>query len=139
MDDKQFETCRWYADRLRGRHVTSGPWWSIVCRYVPLFDEVVRLRSEIDRLNAELANLKKNLSKETIRWFAERSGFIMVWESWRDNMLKQGRNVPEIRMNKETLPANDIELDTEIAFDVIDDFAFWALSHPHPEPPEVSK
>ncbi len=82
----------------------------------------------------ELAAMKENLSYVAICWFAKSDGYKEVWRSWRDNMLKQGRGVPQARMDIKTLPQEDIELDTAIAREVIQDFVEWAKSHPHPEP-----
>jgi len=73
----------------------------------------------------------QNLTVKTIREFAKTSGAMQVWRTWRDTMLKQGRQVKPEYMNWVILPQRDIELDAEIAFCVIDDFITWALSHPH--------
>ena len=79
--------------------------------------------------NTRAGEIRQIPSEETIGEFANASGYIEVWRSWRDNMLAQGRTVPDIRMSKETLPKNDIELDRAIAHDVIADFCAWYWSH----------
>jgi hypothetical protein len=52
-------------------------------------------------------------------------GAKIVWQAWRDNMIRQGRYVPEERMSWETLPEQDKELDESIYEDVIN--AYIAL------------
>ncbi|MFA5154338.1 MAG: DUF551 domain-containing protein [Clostridia bacterium] len=47
-----YEDTKFYADKLRGHCNTSGPWWSTLLRFVPMFDEVTRLRLEIERLQS---------------------------------------------------------------------------------------
>jgi len=69
------------------------------------------------------------LSGDDIRDYAIGNGYLEVWRSWRDNMLKQERGVASKFLVLETLPARDVELDVEIAFDVIRDFIIWYNAH----------
>lgn len=62
-----------------------------------------------------------------IRQYAERNGWIEVWRSWRDNMLSQGREVAQERMDFHTLSEQDVQLDKWLAEDVVQDFLIWAL------------
>ena len=54
FDPKRFyDDCRFYADKLRGRHITSGPWWSVITRFVALFDRAEYLEKENAKLRAD--------------------------------------------------------------------------------------
>jgi hypothetical protein len=63
-----------------------------------------------------------------IHEYADENGALQVWKSWRDTMLSQNRNVDEKFMSL-PIPTCDMELDSQIAFDVVDDFLMWAISH----------
>jgi hypothetical protein len=71
--------CSWFADKHRGKNKQSGPYWSTIIRFTPLFDEAVRLQNQfrtllksievgdakqmdIDKLQAENEKLKKMLA-----------------------------------------------------------------------------
>jgi hypothetical protein len=45
-----YKDCKSFADALRGRHTTSGPWWATLLRFVPMFDEITFLREKIQSL-----------------------------------------------------------------------------------------
>ncbi len=78
----------------------------------------------------EIKKLIANSNTETIKQFAKHNGALQVWKSWRDTMLQQNREVNPKFMDL-PIPERDMELDAQIAFDVISDFIFWASSHPH--------
>jgi hypothetical protein len=103
------------------------------CKFLGLTAE--NLASQLAALREEN---KYHFTDGFINWFADHNGYLEVWRSWRDTMVEQGRNVPAIRMDMNTLPQNDIELDQTIAFDVIRDFVDYIQSHPHPLPPPPS-
>lgn len=65
------------------------------------------------------------MRSQIINSFAERVGTQAVHRSWRDNKLRQGRDVPEIQMHWDTLPLQDKDLDCEIAKDVARCFLDW--------------
>ena len=66
---------------------------------------------------------------DDINEYAHANGWAEVWRSWRDTILQQGRNVDNSYMKFETLPQRDRLLDTQIAYDVINDFLAWYYSH----------
>lgn len=45
---------KYYADRYRGKHKTSGPHWSAVNRIPAMYDEIVRLQEELEETKKEL-------------------------------------------------------------------------------------
>ncbi len=53
-----YEDTKFYADKLRGHCNTSGPWWSTLLRFVPMFDEVTRLQSSLTVAQEENKRLK---------------------------------------------------------------------------------
>ena len=57
--------------------------------------------------------------------YARVNGSIEVHRAWRDKMLEQSRDVPESRMEYETLSDDDKVLDATIAFEVISDYLAW--------------
>lgn len=80
----------------------------------------------------------KNLTKQQIEWafseeaireFSDASGAFEVHRSWRDTMLSQSREVADSRMKFGGLSQQDIELDRQIAFDVISDYIVYIGSH----------
>ena len=56
---KLLEDCRWFADRHRGKHKTSGPHWSTIIRFVKLYDYACELEAALVEI-AEKAGTKKN-------------------------------------------------------------------------------
>jgi hypothetical protein len=60
-----------------------------------------------------------------VEQFAQEVGARQVWRIWRDQMLSQGRHVPEERMEWETLPEQDKRLDERIAISVVFAFLSW--------------
>lgn len=44
--------CAWFADKHRGNHAQSGPYWSTIIRFPKLYDEAVRLQKRVDTLEA---------------------------------------------------------------------------------------
>jgi hypothetical protein len=63
-----------------------------------------------------------------IREYCKLNGAIQVWSTWRSKMISQGRDVSN-KFHSWPIPARDIELDSLIAFDVIDDFLVWIGTH----------
>ena len=45
---------KWYADRYRGKHKTSGPHWSAINRIPLMFDELVRINCAMESWRNEL-------------------------------------------------------------------------------------
>ncbi len=62
--------------------------------------------------------------KKIVAEYAKRNGALQVWKSWRDTMLAQGRDVDD-KFLRLPIPERDMELDAQIAADVIDDFLVW--------------
>lgn len=56
-----YEDTKFYADKLRGHCNTSGPWWSTLLRFVPMFDEVTRLQSALTTAQEENKRYKDAL------------------------------------------------------------------------------
>ena len=42
--------CAWFAEKHRGKNKQSGPHWSTIIRFTPLFDEAVRLQNQFRTL-----------------------------------------------------------------------------------------
>ena len=61
--------------------------------------------------------------------FAESNGAQELHRSWRDNMLEQEREVSSERMEWDTLPRKDKQLDLRIANDLYQDFYTWLRGH----------
>ena len=55
-------------------------------------------------------------------------GAFEVWRSWKDTMLKQGRAVAD-KFLELPIPKQDMELDRQIAEDVVTDFLVWVEGH----------
>ena len=72
-----------------------------------------------------------SISSRKLVEFAKKNGAREVHRSWRDKMLQQGREVSKQRKNFLALDLNDVELDAQIAYDVILDFLVWIQSHGH--------
>ena len=90
-------------------------------------DLIAELSDEIAALERETEGLMMLLSQDTIEEFAKANGGREVHRSWRDTMLRQGRNVPEVRMVWEELPMYDRNLDCTISKDAILDYTTWVL------------
>jgi hypothetical protein len=56
VDNEILNDCKWYADKHRGKNVKSGPHWSTVIRFTPLFDEAVRLQQRVDTLERYISD-----------------------------------------------------------------------------------
>ncbi len=69
------------------------------------------------------------LLEKIIKEYAE-SGAFEVWRSWRDTMIAQGRPVKDELMAL-PIPDRDMELDAQIARDVVEDFLAWVDAHHH--------
>lgn len=86
-----------------------------------------RHRAELGRARTESTGDELNpLAPEAIAKCAQSFG-VVVWRSWRNNMLKQGREVAEKRMRWDTLPQQDKDLDCQIYEDVARHFAKWLM------------
>ena len=48
--------CAWFAEKHRGKNKQSGPHWSTIIRFTPLFDEAARLQQRVDTLEAYIAD-----------------------------------------------------------------------------------
>ncbi len=94
---------------------------------------------QVDQSQDALAGLAREVLEKAekandddfVKWFSSTNGAAEVWRSWKDNMLAQCRNVTQERLNWDTLPQIDKELDAKIAYDVISDFLFYIKTHPH--------
>ena len=53
------DDCRQFANRHRGRHVTSGPHWSLIIRFVKLFDYACQMEMALDEI-ADQAGTNRN-------------------------------------------------------------------------------
>lgn len=53
------QDCTQFAERHRGKHRTSGPHWSLIIRFVKLFDYAARLEMALQEI-AERAGTSKN-------------------------------------------------------------------------------
>ena len=82
----------------------------------------------LDELRARVDWLESQLSDTAIQGFAVRHGARALWQAWRDTMINQGRPVAAERMDWDTLPEIDKELDTAIAAEVLYKFALHILS-----------
>jgi len=51
------EDCKYYAHKYRGNNRKSGPYWSTMARFVPLYDEAVRLQGLVDAYENDLVLL----------------------------------------------------------------------------------
>ena len=95
-------------------------------------NRIAELERERDAANkrakqaeAELDLYNRNLSLDAIRAIAEINSGKELHRSWRDTMLSQGRHVLAERMVWDLLPTQDKELDIQIAYDVLSDFAAY--------------
>lgn len=53
------EDCQQFAERHRGRYVTSGPHWSLIIRFVKLFDYACQMEAALKEI-ADQAGTNKN-------------------------------------------------------------------------------
>lgn len=74
-------------------------------------------------------------SNKYVLGYSSLLGATEVYRSWRDHMLAQGREIKTEQRQWETLPEQDKELDAQIAFDVIKDFATHLRLYPPPVTP----
>jgi len=61
--DFNIEDMRYFADRHRGKHKTSGPHWSLVNRFPVLFDEYERMLAYLVEIKKVLATAKDALEE----------------------------------------------------------------------------
>jgi len=50
MNNEILDDCKQFADRHRGKNRLSGPHWSTIIRFAPLYDEAVRLQNQVRTL-----------------------------------------------------------------------------------------
>jgi hypothetical protein len=94
--------------------------------------------AKLDDARAHYDALREALSDVTLLQFAQTNGARELHRSWRDTMLAQGREVyPPERLEWNTLPVEDKALDAQCSFDVLRDFATWALSQAALTPQEA--
>jgi len=53
----EFGDCKYYADKLRGKYKMSGPNWSTLLRFVPMFDKIQEQQEELYALNVRIHKL----------------------------------------------------------------------------------
>jgi len=56
---KLLEDCQLFAERHRGRHVTSGPHWSLIIRFVKLYDYACEMEAALKEIS-ENAGINRN-------------------------------------------------------------------------------
>ncbi len=56
QDNEILADCAWFADKHRGKNKQSGPHWSTIIRFAPLYDEAIRLQQRVDTLEAYIAD-----------------------------------------------------------------------------------
>ena len=75
---QELDDFKYYADKYRGKHRTSGPHWPLIIRYIKLFDayenllketeyyliDTINLRNEIYELENKITMLQNILTKE---------------------------------------------------------------------------
>ena len=94
MNNEILDDCKQFADRHRGKNRLSGPHWSTIIRFAPLYDEAVRLQKRIAELEQER------------RWIpiSERLPEIFGWYLvyGRDASTRRNINVEYFRLNSKT-------------------------------------
>lgn len=68
------EDMRPYADRHRGKHLKSGPHWSLVLRFPILFDEVERLQRELKSKEIIIAGQQERINRLAEKLLFEKGG-----------------------------------------------------------------
>lgn len=68
------------------------------------------------------------MNEKLVAEYANHTGAVVVWKSWKEVMLEQGRDVNE-KFMQWPIPARDIELDADIAFAVIGNFLEWCAAN----------
>lgn len=68
-------------------------------------------------------------SEDTIREFSRVNGAYEVHLTWKNTKLKQGRDIPDHQRKFSELPEQDVELDREVAFNVISDYIVYIRTH----------
>lgn len=53
------EDCQQFAERHRGRNVTSGPHWSLIIRFVKLFDYACEMEAALREI-ADRSGISRN-------------------------------------------------------------------------------
>lgn len=66
-----------------------------------------------------------DVTKDVVRDYARWNGYAEVWNSWSNKMKSQGRTISPHLEHLASLPRQDVELDEQIAYDVIMDFITW--------------
>ena len=115
--DELLEIYNSKAEEATLEHTDLEECWK---RKIELIDDNAALKRENE-------GLMMLLGQDTIEEFAKANGGREVHRSWRDTMLRQGRNVPEVKMVWEELPMYDRNLDCTISKDAILDYTTWVL------------
>ena len=59
--------CAWFAEKHRGKNKQSGPYWSTIIRFTPLFDEAARLQQMVNTLKAIIFEVNEMLKNKQAR------------------------------------------------------------------------
>lgn len=106
MNNEILDDCKQFADRHRGKNRLSGPHWSTIIRFAPLYDEAVRLQNQVRTLLKskeidnetneimEIEQLKQRIAEleEQQRWIPveeklpEETGYYVI--AWQSNWGK---------------------------------------------------
>ena len=83
------------------------------------------METQLTHYEALVEAWAENTKKDAIEQFVKMNAGRELHRAWRDNMIDQGRKVSAERMEWESLPHQDKELDKMIAREVLTDFVFW--------------
>ena len=125
--------CSWFAEKHRGKNKQSGPHWSTIIRFTPLFDEAARLQQRVDALEAIIFEVNEMLKNKQARVqeLEQERWWISVDEKRPENWEK----VIVLDSQNGTLFSrfNGIKFLTIAEDKTIDDVIFW---QPLPHPPK---
>ena len=79
-NNKILNDCAWFAEKHRGKNKRSGPHWSTIIRFTPLFDEAVRLQNQV-------RTLLKSKEDDTCVWTKQQQApeddeYLIHFEAW---------------------------------------------------------